>query len=65
MQDFSEFVCSLSALHQLKRFCNSRLHCNSRFNGNELLITKQGIVCKESRFSVSCVEKVIDINEKK
>ena len=41
MQDFSGFNCSLFALHQLQRFCNSRLHCNSRFNGDELLITKQ------------------------
>ena len=41
MQGFLEFICSLFALHQLQRFCNSRLHCNSRFNGDELLITKQ------------------------
>ena len=41
MQDFSGFICSLFVLHQLQRFCNSRLHCNSRFNGDELLITKQ------------------------
>ena len=28
-------------LHQLQRFCNSRLDRNSRFSGDELLITKQ------------------------
>ena len=48
MQDFSEFVCSLFALHQVQRFCNSRLHCNSMFNGDELLITKQ-VSCATSR----------------
>ena len=41
MQDFSGFIRSLFAFHQLQRFCNSKLHCNSRFNRDELLITKQ------------------------